>query len=97
MKNVITESLRIREGLTGILGDEAVSLKDLVRQDAELTKLFKHDDASSDMALIFSEFTPDGEVLPLSWVKQLERYATEPMTVVRVASNMVADVRKALA
>lgn len=50
----------------------------------------------SDQALVFSEFTPDGDIVPMSWVLYMERFASEPMTVVRVSADVVADVKAAL-
>lgn len=66
-----------------------------VEELAEQTP-FLQDDPTTDLALVFSEFTPDGELLPLSWVRQLQRLSTEPLTYIRVSRDAASDVTSCL-
>jgi len=66
---------------------------DLVDEIGDLLKL---DDPREDRALVFSEFSPDGVVVPLSWVPQFERSSKEPVTWIRVSADMADSVLEAL-
>lgn len=74
--------------------------KACIEQNADLVDLVGDlldlDSSENDFALLFSDVSPNGEIVPLSWVPQIDRYCDEPITVVRVSKSMIPDLMQLL-
>ena len=98
-KAILTETARSRADLAIAIEDQLNVAEAVAASHASADSLLDLQvaaDHADDMALVFSEHYPDGVVVPLSWVYQLERNSSEPVTVVRVSREMAQSVMEIL-